>query len=313
MKNYNNLTNYLKDKKGSQILTFQEIEAMVGEPISPVYYKGNTLKYKNSRYQMAANRAGYVLNEFSIAEQTMTFREMNFYEKLLAKSQEQKAKAQAEQKDNSDELGKELDSAINAFKSRWGSVGGQYVPFLNKYNEIEDVYYNAGMEAYRAAMKRAIKFDGLLNRIRKHLREESCEFLALQFDELFNMGKMDFDVFTKWAKETASVIRTIYHDAGVSDYTYGNAQKLTNVALKFVLSSNLVDYRNPVFKYCHFPVDGIIQQVIKKNFGIKPLETCWSKNDNWDEFVDYQQRVRKAVLDNGYYSPMVWEATHWNF
>ena len=212
----------------------------------------------------------------------------------------------------SDRLGKDLDEAIELFKSSWSSIGGEYVPFCDKYSDIDDVYYNAGMEAYRAAMKRAIRFNGLPNRRRTELRHESCVYLKKRFKELFKLKKMDFDIFTNWAKITANHIRGIYRNAGVNDYTYGNAQKLINVALKFVLSSNLVDYHNPVFKHCHFPVDGIIQGVIKKNFGIKRLKTCWSKNDNWDEFVEYQKEVRKAVLDNGYYSPLIWEATHWN-
>lgn len=211
-----------------------------------------------------------------------------------------------------DRLGKDLDEAIKMFKSSWSSIGGEYVPFCDKYSNIDDVYYNAGMEAYRAATKRAIRFDGLAIRTRNELRKKSCEYLKKRFKILFDLKKMDFDIFRDWAKETAKHIRDIYRNAGVNDYTYGNAQKLINVALKFVLSSNLVDCHNPVFKHCHFPVDGIIQGVIKKNFGIKRLKTCWSKNDNWDEFVEYQKEVRKAVLDNGYYSPLIWEATHWN-
>ena len=211
-----------------------------------------------------------------------------------------------------DDLGKDLDNSITTFKERWGSIGGQYVPFLDKYDSLDDVYYHAGMEAYRAAMKRAIKFNGLHQRVRTNLREQSCSYLAERLRVLFALEELDFDKFTEWAEETATNIRAIYRNAGVNDYTYGNAQKLINVAIKFVMSSNLVDYHHQVFKYCHFPVDGIIQQIIRKAFGIRPLKTCWSKNDNWDDFVDYQRKVRKAVLANGYYSPMVWEATHWN-
>lgn len=99
---------------------------------------------------------------------------------------------------------------------------------------------------------------------------------------------------------------------GVEEYTMGNTQKLINVVLKFVMSSNIVDYRHDVFKYCHFPVDDIIQGVIKRKFRINPLRTCWSKNDSWEELLNYQTRVREAVLANGYYSQIVWEATRWN-
>lgn len=316
MKKYENLTNHLKNGDDVQVLTFETITNIVGEPLSPVYLRGNTLKHSNSRYQMAASKADFILDSFDFNEQTMTFRRMNLYDKLVLNQRNRRRqahRAQAREIVLDDDLGRDLDSAIVAFKERWGSVGGQYVPFLDKYNNTYDVYYHAGMEAYRAAMKRAISLNGLPQTERRRLREESCRFLANAFKNLFAMQNVNFDNFTDWAEAAATHIRSIYHDAKVMDYTYGNAQKLINVALKFVLSSNIIDYHHEVFKYCHFPVDGIIQRVIRRRFGVRPLSISWSQNDNWQEFVNYQREVRQVVLDEGYYSPMIWEATHWNF
>ena len=314
MRRYINLTNILREGEAIRTLSFDEIDRIVGEPMAPVYYRGNTLKHSNSRYQMSANRAGFVLDSFDFNQRTMTFRRMTEQEQSLMAQAPQRRQTQHRRPEVNlnDDLGRDLDSAITVFKNSWGSVGGEYVPFLNKYNNINDVYFNAGMEAYRAAMKRAIHFYGLPQRERSALREQSCRYLAEAFANLFNLNNMDFDIFTDWANNTATYIRSIYRNAGVNDYTYGNAQKLINVALKFVMSSNIVNYHHRVFQYCHFPVDGIIQKIIRRRFGARQLNTCWSKNDDWDEFVEYQRCVRTEVLNEGYYSPMVWEATHWN-
>ena len=308
--NYDNLTTVLEEGHDIQIYSYAIIENIIGAPIPPVYKNRKTFKHSNSSFQKAARKAGFELTHVDYEVGMLTF--MKKDEQFVLPQAHRHARVCDEALDPND-LGKDLDTAIKAFKNGWDSTGGQYVPLLNKYNIIDEVYYRSGMEAYRAAMKRAIKFDGLRNSVRTRLREQSCSYLAERFKVLFDLQDLDFDKFTEWAKETATHIRSIYRNAGVNDYTYGNAQKLINVALKFVLSSNIVDYHHDVFKYCHFPVDGIIQNIIRKFFGIRPLTTCWSKNDNWDDFVRYQREVREAVLAQGYYSPMIWEATHWNF
>ena len=51
------------------------------------------------------------------------------------------------------DLCKDLDDSIRSFKSNWSSIGREYVPFCDKYDNLDDVYFNAGMETYRATMK----------------------------------------------------------------------------------------------------------------------------------------------------------------
>ncbi len=220
------------------------------------------------------------------------------------------------------DVGKELDSSIAYFKAHWASTGGEYVPFLDRYDDPNVIYFQAGMEAYRAAMRRAIKLQEVTQRTRDQLREQSCRYLATRLATLFALPQESLNVgsYNDWAEETTMGVRAIYRNAGVNDYTVGNAQKLVNVAMKFVMSSNRFRGDNLVFFYCHFPVDARIQNTIKSQLGVHLLHqngqprygnSSWSKNDNWADFLDYQARVREAVLRFGYYSPMVWEATHW--
>ena len=306
--NYEKLKEFLENGAGYLPLSFKQVEMIIGEEIPSVYINKKSINWRSSRIRMAAEKAGFYLQEVDYDNRWILFAQP---ESIIVNGEEKTTRV------NSDgvweyDLGRDLDESIASFKSNWSSIGGEYVPFCDKYNNLDDVYFNAGMEAYRAAMKRAIKFNGLPQRIRNNLRLESCRYLADRFRVLFSTENLDFNSYNVWAEETTKHIRSIYRSNGVEDYTIGNAQKIINVALKFVMSSNIVDYRNDVFKYCHFPVDGIIQGVIKRAFRINPLRICWSKNDNWEDFLDYQTRVREEVLREGYYSPIVWEATHWN-
>ena len=306
--NYEKLKEFLENGADIQPLSFKQIEMIIGSELPPVYTTRKTLNQKSSRIRMAAEEAGFYLSEIDYTHSWINFERPTA---IVVNGQEMSVRVNGAGVSEYD-LGRDLDDSIRSFKSNWSSIGGEYVPFCDKYDNLDDVYFNAGMEAYRAAMKRAIKFNNTPQCVRSDLRIESCRYLAERFRVLFAIIGLDYDSYNDWAEETTKHIRSIYRDNGVEDYTIGNAQKLINVALKFVMSSNIVDYRHDVFKYCHFPVDGIIQGVIKRTFRINPLRTCWSKNDSWEEFLNYQTRVREAVLANGYYSPIVWEATHWN-
>ncbi len=312
--NYSNLKFFLENGADIQPYSFKQIEFIIGVKLPETCKIKKAIESDDFEIRKTAEEAGFYIEKIDYDHSWIIFSRLisviiDGVERKMRKTETNELNKP--KTISSDDIGKDLDKAIGYFKESWSSVGGEYVPFCDKYDNLGDVYFNAGMEAYRAAMKRAIKFHGLNQRTRNQLRIESCEYLANRFTMLFGQTNLDFASFSDWAKETTKHIRGIYRDAGVNDYTIGNAQKIVNVAIKFVMSSNIVDYKSDVFKYCHLPVDSRIQEIIKKTFRIKPLRTCWSKNDNWRDFVDYQIRVRNAVLEKGYYSPMVWEATHW--
>lgn len=330
---YELLKNHIENGEDVQTYTFAQIEEIIGESIPEVYINRRTFKQKSSsRFQKAAIRAGYLITDVDYEGRTMTFTKNDG--RIVERPARQAGQhhrayqpirsAISEQTLDPNDLGKDLDSAIEYFKTHWRSTGPnpQYVPFCDKYENIDDVYYHAGDEAYRASVKNRIPlFEGMPNRERLALRQQSIRFLAGQFVELFDKTEMNFEIFSNWEYQVATRVREIYHEGGVRLYTYGNAQKLINVALKFVLSSNLVDYHHNVFKYCFFPIDGIIQRKLKSQLAVEFLhlngertyyQPSWARCDNWDDILDYQTRVRAAVLEYNYYSPMVWEATHWN-
>lgn len=329
--NYEALIKRLLEGEDIQTYSFSQIEEIISSPIPSDYIKRKTFKWKSvSRFQMSAINAGFLLTDVDYENKTLTFRKDDgSIEKETSSNRidhrpyKPVATAISLSALDDDDIGKDLDSAIIYFKNHWRSIGPnpQYVPFKDKYATIEEVYYHAGNEAYRASVSNRIPlFEGLNNRDKAALRERSVRYLASRLEELFLMEEMNFDIFASWEKEVATYIRRMYHDAGVRLYTYGNAQKLINVALKFVLSSNIVDYHHEVFKYCFFPIDGIIQRMLKNDLAVDFLhengkrryyQPSWARCDNFEDILDYQRRVRTALLALGYYSPLVWEATHW--
>ena len=332
--NYDELRRKLLEvNEDPQTYTFYEIEEIIGDDISPVYINRRTFKHSSSAFQKKAREAGYVITDVDYVGQTLTFRKIdgvNVEVRQRGAGNRQRHHTiravrlgVSEATHDPNDIGKELESAISSFKANWRSTGGRslYVAFLDKYDTLEEVYYHAGDEAYRASINNRWKLFYIPQHQIDELREQSIRYLAGQFAVLFQMREMSVQIFNQWAYETATRIRQIYRNAGVNHYNYGHAQKLINVAMKFVLSSNLVDYHNEIFKVCQFPVDGRIQNTIKSNLGVHLLKqngvqrygnSSWSKNDNWDDFVDYQERVRMATDQYGYYSPLIWEATHWN-
>lgn len=330
--NYAALKNCLERGDDVQVYTFSQIEDIIGTNIPTYYINRRTFKQKStSRFQMAAIEVGFLLTDVDYEGQTLTFTKNDG--RIIEPSSRvtthrrpyQPVKAVvSEQALNPNDLGKDLDSAVDYFKNHWRSTGRNplYVPFRGKYASLEEVYYHAGDKAYRASVNNRIPlFEGMANRNKALLREQSIRYLSEQFAVLFGKEEMNFEIFSEWEYQVATRIREIYHNGGVRLYTYGNAQKLINVALKFVLSSDIVDYHHEVFKYCFFPIDGIIQRILKGQLAVDFLhlngqrryyQPSWARCDNWDDILEYQIRVREAVLTYGYYSPIVWEATHWN-
>lgn len=337
--NYVKLIKFLEKGGDIQMYSFSQIETIIGERISPVYLNKKTFKWSSSRFQKSAMLAGFVIEDVDYENKTIKFVKNGVHANNNSNNNTTKNSVRSNrprrtyrnvesnvssQSLDPNDIGKDLIESVNYLKNQWRTTGDnpQYVAFRDKYNDIAKVYYNAGDEAYRASVRNRIPlFEGMPTKERLVLRRASITYLAEQFRTLFSMEEMNFEIFSNWEYEVATKIRQIYHDGGVRLYTYGNAQKLINVALKFVLSSDIVDYNNSVFKYCFFPIDGIIQKKLKSNLAVDYLhlngenvyyQPSWARCDNWADILDYQTRVREAVLRYGYYSPIIWEATHWN-
>ncbi len=329
MVNYNELTKKLESiQEDSLSISFDEMEAIIGGEIPQVYISKRTFKHSSSRFQMYANNAGFILNDVDYDNHVISFKrdsqkniKQSGIKTSVAKHRNEKISPKAT---DPNDIGKDLDTAVDYFRNNWRTTGNNpvYVSFGDKYDDLQKLYFNAGNEAYRASTKnyRRLQPDCLTASQWRELRNSSLKYLAEEFDKLFQKQSIEYSDFCSWEKEVATNIRKMYHQKGVELYTYGNAQKLINVAIKFILSSTLIDYHHDVFKNGFLPIDRTIQKILRNHLAVDYLHVCgrstriippWSRCDNWDDIVDYQNRAREAILKYGYYSPIIWESTHW--
>ena len=208
-------------------------------------------------------------------------------------------------------------NVIKHLRCNWKTKGGTLLSYGSDYSKIDDVFSAVGKSAYRPSIQRGgtnITACYPNQKERYALRDEVANYLSKRLKEIYPKKCLSFDDFTEWEEKTATYIRDFYRNKGVCEYTYGNAQKLINMAIKYFLSSDLVDEEDPLFENCHFPVDAIIQKKLNDDFNIPYLANknhSWSRNDSWKDFVKYQKTARKIILSNGYYSPLICEISEW--
>lgn len=206
---------------------------------------------------------------------------------------------------------KSISATVAYLRKKWKSKSGVSLSIKNNAKNIDDAIKIAIKCAHKPSVLRALNYNGLKRTDREQIRSDVAHYLFTQIKNLLLMEKLSVYIYDEWAYETANQIRSIYHDSYVSDYTYGNAQKLINMSLKYFLSSNFANIHNDVWLVCHFPVDSIIQKEFKKESVCSPLSVPWSKNDDWNEFLTYQNQIRKYCRLNSFYSPLILEINVW--
>ena len=212
-------------------------------------------------------------------------------------------------------MGKDLESSVKLIRSdQWKtSSGKRSLSYSQKdFKTEEEVFANIGLSAYFASVNRAINFkkDSITPDKRNELKHDNADYLNERIRKIYLKNISDFKTFDDWMKESIEHIVNAYQKEGVSDYTIGNAQKLINMSIKYLLSSPLIDEHNGLFKYCHTPIDGIIQKKLH-HLGINPLNCPWSKLNSYEEYMRYQNDVRAKIEALGYYSPLICEIDIW--
>ena len=195
-------------------------------------------------------------------------------------------------------------STINEWRRTWKTKTKRLS--ITGCTSVEEVVKLAIHKAHSPSVLRALDADG---KSTKNAREEVARFLK---DEILNAltKPFTFDEYDAWAGTVTKKIRAIYRNKhGFGDYTYGNAQKLFNMTIKYILSADNIDPNLPIFEVAHIPVDRVIMSVAKKKLSITPMTTAWSKTDDWESILSYQRRLRAALPSN--YPPMVWECENW--
>jgi hypothetical protein len=115
--------------------------------------------------------------------------------------------------------------------------------------------------------------------------------------------------FDAWHRRACAQVRNTVRMAGYSKFTFGHAQKWTNMSLKYALAMG--QRRLPGFarflKFAHIPVDRVMMHELGIQ-GAPSLDIPWSKMDNYDEYMKVQHWVRVKFAGS---APMAVEFRLW--
>ncbi len=185
------------------------------------------------------------------------------------------------------------------------NLNGWYNHFCNDCDNLQDVseiISNAVSLSYRSSIQHAlwkdgkhVGFDGMIRE--KNMAKAECEiYLSAFLNEVIHMT--DENALFERIQQAWDDIRTIYHNNGITWYTYGNAQKWTAMSIKycFVIAyrNNMLDRSHIFLKIC-FPVDRIMMNSVVNDFGLAGVSPTWSQCDDKQQFIDYITNLKSIV------------------
>lgn len=132
--------------------------------------------------------------------------------------------------------------------------------------------------------------ENITSDIKKYLFDEFKKVKTLNITT-----QIDFD---NWHKNKCMEIETLYFENGYSSFHIGQAQKWINMTFKYIFSygNKYLDGYNEIYQFCHVPLDNILIDALKK-FHQPKLKTSWSRIDNYETYIEYQNWFRNK-FDN---------------
>lgn len=95
---------------------------------------------------------------------------------------------------------------------------------------------------------------------------QKCEpFLIDAFLKIYNEKTITEQQFFDWESTLAKNTREIYHKNEIKLYTYGNAQKWINIAIKYLFSSDHIDHNHNLFEVCFYLLIELYKIKLTKN------------------------------------------------
>ena len=157
-------------------------------------------------------------------------------------------------------------------------------------------------KAYTDMSVRTIKGFGDANAEKK---EELRENFAQKFIDTFCKAEAPLtqEAFDERHKEVCDDFLTklnkLCTDCGVNEPPcYGKAQKIVNMTFKYLYMFEKNEPIQPLFAFCHMPLDSSIFEYLKKKFknhdglDAKLFETAWSKLDG-ERYMEIQTAIRE--------------------
>ena len=161
------------------------------------------------------------------------------------------------------------------------------------------VYFGDYRDPYKAAVKRAyLDFNRTLhdfgkNKHRQEIYKQAEQRLITQLQSMLTEEMVSQEQYDKWHRYCCDQLIETFWSVGKHKMYYGQAQKWTNMALKylFVLDRELTS-RN--YRYFHIPIDNIVLEKLASMNKPPMLATAWSRLDSYEEYLKFQARYRSA-------------------
>lgn len=181
------------------------------------------------------------------------------------------------------------------------TVDSNILEFLKMlYFGVTDNPFEAASRSAYTDMCRTIRFHGKNG---EALRRSVDVLLEERIPELIAVDNSE--KFTQWHYSICKQIVEQYEAAGIEFYM-GQAQKWVNMTLKYlyVLVPDVVE---PFYCFLHIPLDNYIMDIAKKQYGVPPLTTAWSRISDYQDYLDYEQKLMEVIDE----VPLNWEFKKW--
>lgn len=169
--------------------------------------------------------------------------------------------------------------------------------------------------AYRD-MNRTLRLGALDHGPRKALRAEAGETLRDSIVRLAQDVEPTASVFDDWHRQTCDSLKAAYAARSVT-FTYGQAQKWVNMTLKYVFVALALDIADapaqlrPFYACAHLPIDGIVLEGLREQaFDAPLLRGAWSRHDDYDAYLAFQQAIRERFGCGLDAELMLWRPHH---
>ena len=125
------------------------------------------------------------------------------------------------------------------------------------------------------------------------------DFLKKLIEEITTKKFENQKEFDKWHKKNCNSLISLFNDSLNYDIYIGQAQKWINMTFKylFALGDNRIPGISTNYNFFHIPIDRIIQIKLLEKQGITILNLTWSRIDNYQDYLNYQERVRNEFYE----------------
>lgn len=176
------------------------------------------------------------------------------------------------------------------------------------------IYFGAITDSMAATSNRAyldlnrtIRFNKIPQEKRDSLRCSVTLLFKKEILALVEAGVDSQNGYDSWNHRICWEMRTYYREAGV-EFHYGQVQKWLNMTMKYLYVSGEYTF-DDLFQFLHVPIDKNVFSIARKELGIRPPTTAWSRWDDYNrQYMTYQKELHSKIRG---YSPLRWEFKFW--